>query len=124
MTTQIVIDRSAFRLTVFDRGRRRTSYPIGIGARGTPTPGGRYTINERFRVPASSPFYGPFAIGITAFTPKRLTDWPGGGIVGIHGTNQPALIPGRISKGCIRLNNRNVTRLIELAPLGTPVWIR
>ena len=47
----------------------------------------------------------------------------GGGVVGIHGTDQPQLIPGRPSHGCIRVPNDVVLRLAELLPLGTPVTI-
>jgi lipoprotein-anchoring transpeptidase ErfK/SrfK len=67
--------------------------------------------------------YGVYAFGTSAYSPT-LTDWPGGGIVGIHGTNQPALIPGRISHGCVRVRNRDITRLRRMMPLGTPVLIR
>jgi lipoprotein-anchoring transpeptidase ErfK/SrfK len=53
-----------------------------------------------------------------------LTDWPGGGFVGVHGTNEPQLIPGRISHGCVRLRNEDILRLARLLPVGTPVTIR
>jgi lipoprotein-anchoring transpeptidase ErfK/SrfK len=53
-----------------------------------------------------------------------LSDWPGGGIIGIHGTNEPLLIPGRPSHGCIRVRNRAVRRLWRLMPVGTPLVIR
>ena len=46
-----------------------------------------------------------------------------GGYIGIHGTNVPELIPGRISHGCIRMRNADVLRLAQLMPLGTPVTI-
>ena len=42
-----------------------------------------------------------------------MTDWPGGGIVGIHGTSQPGLIPGKISHGCVRLKNADILKLDE-----------
>jgi hypothetical protein len=54
---------------------------------------------------------------------SSLSDWPGGGVVGIHGTSEPQLIPGRPSHGCVRLRNQAITRLVELLPLGTPVRI-
>ena len=53
-----------------------------------------------------------------------LTDWPGGGVIGIHGTNQPGLLPGRVSHGCIRLRNRDILRLGRRLKLGTPITIR
>jgi lipoprotein-anchoring transpeptidase ErfK/SrfK len=59
----------------------------------------------------------------TSARSRVLTDWPGGGYVGIHGTDRPELIPGRISHGCIRLRNADVLRLARLMPLGTPITI-
>ncbi len=56
--------------------------------------------------------------------PTVLTDWPGGGFIGIHGTNAPELLPGRVSHGCIRINNHAVRRLARLLPIGTPFTIR
>jgi lipoprotein-anchoring transpeptidase ErfK/SrfK len=53
-----------------------------------------------------------------------MTDWPGGGVVGIHGTNQPQLIPGRPSHGCIRVPNGKISRLARIMPIGTPVLIK
>ena len=66
---------------------------------------------------------GPLAFGTSARS-AVLTDWPEGGFVGIHGTNEPGLIPGRVSHGCIRLRNRDILRLARLMPVGTPVTIR
>ena len=67
--------------------------------------------------------YGPWAFGTSAYS-DTLTDWPGGGVVGIHGTNQPQLIPGRPSHGCVRVPNPKIRRLAELMPIGTPIRIR
>ena len=46
-----------------------------------------------------------------------LTDWPGGGFIGIHGTDAPGLIPGHVSHGCIRLRNAAILRLARLLPM-------
>jgi lipoprotein-anchoring transpeptidase ErfK/SrfK len=43
--------------------------------------------------------------------------------VGIHGTNQPELIPGRPSHGCVRVPNANIRKLKRLMPVGTPLTI-
>jgi lipoprotein-anchoring transpeptidase ErfK/SrfK len=59
----------------------------------------------------------------TAAYSNVLTDWPGGGVIGMHGTDEPRLIPGRPSHGCIRLRNPDITRLYALTPIGTPVSI-
>ena len=45
-------------------------------------------------------------------------------MIGFHGTNQPGLIPGRPSHGCIRLRNHDIARFYRLVPVGTPVRIR
>jgi len=54
---------------------------------------------------------------------ETLTDWPGGGFIGIHGTDRPDLIPGRVSHGCVRMRNHDIRRLARLMPIGTPVTI-
>ncbi|MGV3662037.1 MAG: L,D-transpeptidase family protein [Prosthecobacter sp.] len=41
----------------------------------------------------------------------------------IHGTNDEASIGRAASHGCVRLRNRDVMALFDLAPVGTPVWI-
>jgi len=44
-------------------------------------------------------------------------------VIGIHGTDEPQLIPGRPSHGCVRMRNRDITRLWQLIQVGTPVEI-
>jgi lipoprotein-anchoring transpeptidase ErfK/SrfK len=122
-STWVVIDRARKRLRAYRGKRRVLTARVGIGARGSPTPGGRFFIRERL-VPANKRgIYGPIALGLSAYS-KYRTDWPGGGQVGIHGTNQPRLIPGRISNGCVRLHNRDIRRLDRLIGRGTPVHVR
>jgi hypothetical protein len=119
--TRLVVDRARLRLTLLRDGRPVFRAPIGIGAPGTPTPAGHFYVRDRLTRYAS-PFYGPIAFGTSAQSPT-LTDWPAGGFVGIHGTNEPKLIPGRISHGCIRLRNADILRLARLLPVGTPLTI-
>jgi L,D-transpeptidase catalytic domain len=120
--TRLVVDRGRLRATLYRRGRRIWRSPIGVGKPSTPTPGGRFWIRERIKVADPGGTYGPWAFGTSAYS--RLSDWPGGGVVGIHGTNQPYLIPGRPSHGCIRVANRPIRQLARLMPIGTPVRIR
>jgi lipoprotein-anchoring transpeptidase ErfK/SrfK len=117
----IDVDKRRLRLTVFDRGKLVMTARIGVGKKGTITPSGRFYVREKFHV-SGVPLYGPRAIGTSAYAPT-LSDWPGGGVVGLHGTNQPGLIPGRPSHGCIRLRNRDILRLYRLAERGTPIYI-
>ena len=119
--TRLVIDRGRFTATLLRAGRIIFRAPIGVGAPGTPTPAGQFYVRDRLSG-FSSPVYGPLAFGTNAKSPT-FTDWPGGGVVGIHGTNQPWLIPGRVSHGCIRLRNAAIVRLGQLMPVGTTVTI-
>lgn len=119
--THLRINRSTLTATLYRRGRRTWQARVGIGKPGTPTPAGRFWVREKLRVRERNSLYGPWAIGTSAYS--VLSDWPGGGVVGIHGTNQPHLIPGRPSHGCVRVRNAAIRRLVELMPIGTPVRI-
>jgi hypothetical protein len=120
--TSLVVRRATLRVTLYDHGKRRFRAPVGMGKPGTPTPSGHYWIREKFHV-SGNPLYGTRAMGTSAYS-DVLTDWPGGGVIGMHGTDEPGLIPGRPSHGCVRLRNRDVERLYSLTPVGTPLRIR
>jgi hypothetical protein len=119
--THLVVDRSRRTATLLHAGRPVLRAPVGIGRTGSPTPAGEFYVRNRLTRYRSA-FYGPVAFGTSARSPT-LTDWPGGGFVGIHGTDRPGLIPGRVSHGCIRMRNRDVRRLARLMPPGTPLTI-
>jgi lipoprotein-anchoring transpeptidase ErfK/SrfK len=121
VTTRLVVDRRRLTATLLRDGRRVFRAPIGVGTPATPTPAGHFYVRNRltrFR----SAFYGPIAFGTSARS-ATLTDWPSGGFVGIHGTDRPDLLPGRVSHGCVRMRNADVRRLARLMPIGTPVTI-
>jgi lipoprotein-anchoring transpeptidase ErfK/SrfK len=119
--TYLRVDRGALRATLYRRGHEIWTSRIGVGAPSTPTPAGRFWIRTRLEGLGGGTVYGPYAFGTAAYS--VLSDWPGGGVIGIHGTNEPWLIPGRPSHGCIRVPNANVRRLARLLPIGTPVRI-
>ena len=119
--TLLVVDRKALRATLVKQGRTIWKARVGIGKSGTPTPRGQFWIRERLKGLGNNGTYGPWAFGTSAYS--NLSDWPGGGVVGIHGTNQPGLIPGRPSHGCIRVRNDKIRALARLMPIGTPVSI-
>jgi L,D-transpeptidase catalytic domain len=121
--THLTIDRGALKATLRKKGKVIWTSRVGVGRPGLETPAGRFWIRERLSNLGGSPVYGPWAFGTSAYSDK-LTDWPGGGVVGIHGTNQPELIPGRPSHGCVRVPNGKIVRLAKLMPIGTPVRIR
>jgi lipoprotein-anchoring transpeptidase ErfK/SrfK len=119
----IVVDREALELRLVHDGKLAMRVQIGVGAAESPTPTGRSYIRERLALPTSTSIYGPLAFGTSAFSRYR-TDWPGGGQVGIHGTNQAGLIPGYISNGCVRLRNEDILALGRRIELGTPVLFK
>lgn len=120
--TRLVIHRSLFRATLYRAGKPIFRARIGVGQSHWPTPRGEYFIRNELCC-YNNAVYGPFAFGLSARS-AVLTDWPGGGFIGIHGTNAPSLIPGRISHGCIRMRNGDITRLVRLVSVGTPVSIQ
>jgi lipoprotein-anchoring transpeptidase ErfK/SrfK len=124
LSTWLQIDTRRQRLSLVRSGRVILRARVGIGRRQWPTPRGEFYVRSRLEgYGQAGSAYGPVAFGTSARSSK-LTDWPGGGIVGIHGTNEPRLIPGRVSHGCVRLRNRDVLRLARLMPVGTPVTIQ
>jgi hypothetical protein len=119
----VVLDRGRLELRLLRGGRTVFRTGVGVGAFGSPTPAGRYYIRERIVPSGPGTVYGALAFGTSAYSPYR-TDWPGGGQVGIHGTNQPSLIPGRISNGCVRLPDSRVLELGRMLRIGTPLLIK
>jgi lipoprotein-anchoring transpeptidase ErfK/SrfK len=115
----ITIDRSSRRLVLWKRGRPLVSTTVAVGARGMETPLGLFYITWRF-VPRA-PILGAYAFETSAYS--KLSEWPGGGIVGIHGTPMPWLLGQAVSHGCIRVHNRDILRLRRLVPVGTPIKI-
>lgn len=120
--THLVVDLARFTATLYRGTRAVYRVTVGVGKPEFATPRGRFYIRNkltRYR----SPRYGPLAFGTSARSP-RLTDWPAGGYVGIHGTDRPDLLPGQVSHGCIRMRNWDILELGRLMPVGTPVTIR
>jgi hypothetical protein len=122
VNTRLVVDLERLTATLLRDNRPIFRAPIGVGQADWPTPTGEFYVRSkltRYR----SPFYGPLAFGTSARS-AVLTDWPGGGFVGIHGTDAPELLPGRVSHGCIRLRNQDILELGRLMLVGTPLTIR
>jgi len=117
----LLIDRHSLRATLFRDGRAVFSAPIGVGKPGTVTPAGQFYVTEKLRT-INAPVYGPYALGTSAYAPT-LSEWPGGGVVGIHGTDEPQLVPGRPSHGCIRMHNADIAHLWATIEVGTPIDI-
>jgi lipoprotein-anchoring transpeptidase ErfK/SrfK len=116
---RIVVHRGLRRIELFRDDRRVLRAKVAVGAPGRETPLGEFYVTARF-VP-DDPFLGVFALETSAYS--RLTEWPGGGKVGIHGTSRPDLLGKAVSHGCIRVSNQTARALKRLAPVGTPISI-
>jgi hypothetical protein len=123
VTSRIVVDLSARRLVAYRDGREVLRAPVAIGASRTPTPTGRFFVDERFVLSDPNGPFGVAALGISAHS-TVLRDWVQGGPIALHGTNEAATIGEAVSHGCIRLANDEMRRLLALTPAGTPVQIR
>ena len=119
--TRLVVDLRRLTATLLRDQRPVFRARVGVGQAAWPTPPGQFYIRSKL-TGFDNPFYGPVAFGTNARSPV-LTDWPDGGFIGIHGTNRPELLPGRVSHGCIRLRNADILALARLMPVGTPVTI-
>lgn len=107
----VVIDTGLRTLTLYENGRLRRRYHVAIGKPGSPTPLGSWQVVHKAKHWGGA--FGSRWLGLDI-------PW---GRYGIHGTNQPDLIGGEVSAGCIRMQNWAVEELYDLVPEGTCVYI-
>ncbi len=112
------------RLVLWRGSRLLDRWRIGVGTVATPTPPGLYYIIQQFRLSDPGGPYGPYALGLSAYSNVLQSFGSGPGQIALHGTNDPGGIGSNVSHGCIHLSNPEITRLAHLLPLGTPVRIR
>ena len=121
---RILIELDEFRCTAFDHEVPFFEGVVGVARDNTPTPGGRYYITELIQPIVSDSIYGIYAYGLSGYS-EVLEEFNGGpGQLGLHGTNDPDTLGTKVSSGCIRLHNDEITLLVERGlPLGTPVEV-
>jgi lipoprotein-anchoring transpeptidase ErfK/SrfK len=119
VTLRIVVRRAARRLELFRGHNLLYRTTVAVGRPGMETPVGRFYVQAAFRPDDS--FLGAFAFETSAYS--KLTDWPGGGIVGIHGTSAPSLLGQAVSHGCVRMSNTAALVLKRYVRPGTPIAI-
>lgn len=122
---RVEISLTDFTLTLFEGSDEVFSTDVGVGRDDRPTPGGVYYIRELLQPPDPDGVYGPYAYGLSGFSPVLDSFNGGEAIIGIHGTNQPDKLGTYVSSGCIRMANDAITELVTDfgIPLGTPVFI-
>lgn len=118
---QINVSVSRRTIDVYRHGKRVWHAIVAVGAPGMETPLGHYYVQEAL-YPVGDPFLGVWALVTSAYS--KLSDWPGGGIVGIHGTNEPWLLGQAVSHGCVRVSNQTALKLKRFTPVGTPIIIK
>ncbi len=119
--THLYIDLERTTATLKRNGVTIFKTIIGVGLAATPTPRGQFYVRDKL-TDFHDAFYGPVAFGTSARS-ATLTDWPNGGFIGVHGTDEAAILPGRVSHGCVRMPNASILTLARLMPVGTPVTI-
>jgi len=120
---RIVVDLTAMRLWAWEDGVLVAEGAIALGTDETPTPPGRYFLNEIQAQEDPDTLFGSWILGTSGFS-EVLDEVDGGDpAVAIHGTNDPSVLGTRVSLGCIRVHEDVVARL-ALLPLGTPVEVR
>jgi lipoprotein-anchoring transpeptidase ErfK/SrfK len=120
---RLVIYRGERRFEFWDGDRLVRTGRVAVGKPGAETPTGLFYVTWKFnpRIDPDWAILGAYAFETSAYS--KLTDWPGGGIVGVHGTPWPHLLGQAVSHGCIRMHNRDILFLKPRVPLGTPVKI-
>jgi lipoprotein-anchoring transpeptidase ErfK/SrfK len=113
---RIEINRQTFTLQVFNRNKVVRDVKIGVGDDETPTPQGIYYTLYAGQPKKPNTVYGAYVIGLSGFS-EVLDDFKGGEArLGLHGTNRPDLLGEKVSKGCIRMSNDDVTYLVDTLP--------
>lgn len=120
---RIDVSLSRHKMVVHSGAKTIMTRKVATGAAKTPTPTGRFFVTVLLRPMNPKGEYGPYAFGTSAYSAVLFHFGGGPGQVGLHGTNEPALLGKSVSSGCVRMSNDTVTRLAETIPLGTPVTI-
>jgi len=127
----IVIDTANTYLYLVLGDGRALRYGIGVGREGF-TWSGTQKIAEKKEWPdwrppsemiARQPYLPRFVAGGTHNPLGARALYLGNTQYRIHGTNMPQTIGQRVSSGCIRMNNEDVTDLYERVSLGAKVVV-
>jgi len=119
----IIVKTSSRRVRVYRRGRLVRSFAAVVGKPSTPTPHGRFFVEESVRMlPGSAG--APYALALSARS-NVLQEFGGGpGQVAMHGVANLGGTPGTaISHGCVRLANRHIRWLAARIAPGVPITI-
>lgn len=123
LTYRVEVSLSRHRLVLYDSGRPVFHTAAAVGARSTPTPRGTFFLTDLLKQPQRGGAYGPYAFGLSGFSPVLRHFAGGPGQLGLHGTNDPSSLGHSVTHGCVRVANRVITMLARRLPLGTPLVV-
>ncbi len=120
----LVVDLSERRLTVYRSGRVVRAFSAVIGSPSTPTPRGRFFVEETVLLKGGQ-VGGPYALALSARS-YVFQEFAGGpGQIAVHGVwNVGGTMGTAASHGCVRLDTVSITWLGERIGPGVPVTIR
>ena len=127
----VIVNRDAFRLTLYKNLRPAKTYRIAVGQAGMDTPAGEYKIENKAENPAwhvpNSEWAGKLAGKIIPPDDPRnpiearwMAIYDG---AGIHGTEAISSLGTRASRGCVRMAIPDVIELYDQVPVGSPIVI-
>jgi lipoprotein-anchoring transpeptidase ErfK/SrfK len=124
MRWSIDVDLSQRRVEVRLDGRLRRRFPAVVGAPATPTPTGRFFVEETVRL-GRHRAGGPFALALSARS-EVLQQFDGGpGQIALHGRDNIGGVLGTASShGCIRLADGAIAWLAGRIGPGVTVNVR
>lgn len=121
--TWVQADLSRRRIMLMHGSRLVRWFPTAIGAPGSPTPIGRFSVTDPISTGDPSGPFGWYAFGLSGHQPNLPAGWSGGDQLAIHGTNDAGSIGTRASAGCLRVSASALWVLKRALRPGTPVVI-
>jgi lipoprotein-anchoring transpeptidase ErfK/SrfK len=119
----LVVRTAIRRVLAYKNGHLARNFAAVVGKPSTPTPHGRFFVEESVRMLSGSAG-GPYALALSARS-NVLQEFEGGpGQIAVHGVANLGGTPGTAaSHGCVRLANRNIAWLASRVGPGVPVTI-
>lgn len=117
----VTVDLSSMSAELRRGDRVVTRWRVSVGGAESPTPTGRFSITDEL-VGGLNPVYGCCALALSATQPNPPPGWTAGTRMAIHGSTEEFGVAN--SAGCVRSAEDDLYKLIDAAPLGTPVTIK
>jgi lipoprotein-anchoring transpeptidase ErfK/SrfK len=120
----IVVDLAGREVIVYHYGRTVKTFQVVVGKPSTPTPTGRFFVEESVQLPSGHPG-GPVALALSARSDVLQTYEGGPGQIAIHGVeNLGGTLGAAESHGCVRMATPSIDWLAAHIDPGVPVTIQ